>query len=302
MIAYAESFGLAGRPFRLEPDPDWFFDCHSQRDALARLTLSLAAGTRLSILTGEPGIGKTMLARLIETRLQRPNLPVLHFRADDIDVLGEARLNHTAGRKLLIVIDEAQRLTPDKLERLAGLSEISGVRVFMLGRPELLGQLKETRSGIARKAARETLTLRPLGSDEIVPYVHHRLRMVGWQGTRILTNGGRDALYLATGGVPRRLGRICSRALALAAIDGHSLIDSTIVEQAVQDSIRPVGRGHDSDIDALQVRIDRLQNSIEAGRAISGGDARQEAARDIEAAQRLLRWLGRMQEQQGRQL
>ncbi|MEZ5825071.1 MAG: hypothetical protein R3C97_10125 [Geminicoccaceae bacterium] len=302
MTAYAEIFGLTGRPFRLEPDPDWFFDCRAQRETLARLTAALAEGTSLNVLTGEAGVGKTILARLIEARLQQPGLPILHFRADDIEAVDQARLNHTSGRKLLIIIDEAQRLPRPKLEQLAGLSGIAGVRILMLGRPELLERLRDSSSNIARKAVRGALTLKPLGSDEVAPYVHHRMRLAGWRGERILTRAGRDALFLASGGYPRRLGRICARALALAAIDGQRTIDATLVEQAVRDTMKPAGRGHDNDLGALQARVDRLQNALDYGGTGSTGRARREAALDIEAAQRLLRWLSRMQEEQGRRL
>ena len=300
MTAYAETFGLTGRPFRLEPDPDLFFDCRAQREALARLTDALARSVSFNVLTGRAGVGKTILARLIETRLQRPNLPILHFRADNVDAIAQARIHRGPGHKLLIIIDEAQRLATAKLEQLAALSEMTGVRILLLGRPDLVDRLRASQSSIARKSVRDALELKPLGSDEIVPYVHHRMRLAGWRGERILSRSGCDALFLASSGIPRRLGRVCARALALAAIDGHRLIDAPLIEQAVLDTMKPAGHGSHSELHALQLRVDQLQDTLETRHGGATGHAGREAALDIEAAQRLLRWLSRMQEEQGR--
>ena len=313
MTAIAKHLGLDGRPFRLEPDPELFFDCRAQREALTHLMAIMAKGSRLAVITGEAGVGKTMLARLVEKRLQTASLPIFHVRADDALAVPALEsgfgMRRDAGRNMLVVVDEAQRLSSDRLEKLAGMSKVAGLHIVLLGRPELLDRLRDRRSAATRHALAEAFVLRPLGSDEIEPYVHHRLRNVGWRGDAIMTDSARDRLFLASGGLPRQVGRICARALSLAAIDGRPRLTGEVIADAVAEVTRAAEHrpGENAALSSLHDRIAKLHDAIERERARTDlvdrerrAERHREAEQDIATARRLLRWLTRIQQESRR--
>ena len=307
MTASKEFFGLSGRPFRLEPDTELVFDCRAQREALSKLTEVLGNGSRLTVITGEAGVGKTMLARLLEARIGVPALPVLHLRADDVTAIPRSKLPRSRSRRLLVVIDEAQRLSVEKIGRLTVAAGSPGTHIVLIGRPELLDKLRQEGSPESARALRGAFELKPLTCDEIRPYVEHRLRAVGWNGQRIMSDSARDRLFLATGGLPRQIGRVCARALALAAIDGRDEISGELVADAVNDMTRAPAAAPDSAqnprmaqlhdrLQALHSALQRERSRGDEARASRDAQRRREAELDVAAAQRLLRWLTRMQQ------
>ncbi|MCB2053617.1 MAG: hypothetical protein KDE35_05165 [Geminicoccaceae bacterium] len=307
MVAYLATMGLAERPFRLEPDLRFLFPASAQRAALHAYTTLLAGRERLAVLTGQPGVGKTTFARLLEAHLHGDGIAVGYWRAEHIDGFAWSAVEAPDGRRTLLMVDEAQRLDADRLRRLADKADRPGRHMLLIGRAELVARMRSSAVDDPRmmRVVDRAIRLQPLTSREIVPYVHHRLRKVGWTGGRIMNMVACDRLFLASGGLPRAVGRICSRALALAAIDGASELDGARIDDAVADLVRrPKDEGsgdQPGSTSLLHARLDALHEALARERARgdrllddADRERRRAAQLDLAAAQRLLHWLGRV--------
>lgn len=264
---YLEFFRLRGRPFPLAPDLAAHVSTESHRRAVACLFHALARGEGVVAITGEAGIGKTMLVRYLEARLGprrvvAPRLPAATTKAEQLleavaSALGgaigeepvpasppaiEAALRARAPERgsLLLVLDEAQRPAPEALEALRPIVAATGatgplVRLLLVGRPELRERLASPALAWLRERLVATHRLTPLEPEEVRPYLEHRLGRVGWQDDPRLLPDLFVSLRLVTGGVPRRIHRLMTRLLVLAALDRRHELGADEVEAAAQD-------------------------------------------------------------------
>ena len=249
---YKEFFGIAEDPFSITPDPKFLYLSERHREALAHLIFGVTEGGGFVQLTGEVGTGKTMLCRnllmqlpdelniaLIFNPRQTPLELVaslcdeLHVEypkgSESIKVLVD-RLNsyllenHRAGRRTVVIIDEAQNLSFEALEQIRLLTNLETttqklLQIILVGQPELQSLLAqpELRQLSQRITARYHLT--PLTAKETKAYVIHRLNVVGYQ-RRLFSAGALRLLHKLTGGIPRLINVICGRAM-LAAYGRH---------------------------------------------------------------------------------
>ena len=245
---YKEFFGIAEDPFSITPDPKFLFLSERHREALAHLIFGVTEGGGFVQLTGEVGTGKTMLCRnllmqlpdelniaLIFNPRQTPlelvaslcdELHVEYPKGSDsikvlVDCLNAYLLdNHRAGRRTVVIIDEAQNLSFEALEQIRLLTNLETttqklLQIILVGQPELQSLLAqpELRQLSQRITARYHLT--PLTAKETKAYVIHRLKVVGFQ-RRLFTSGALRLLHKLTGGIPRLINVICGRSMLAA--------------------------------------------------------------------------------------
>ncbi|CAN5139759.1 ExeA family protein [soil metagenome] len=242
---YTSFFGLKERPFAITPNPRYLFMSERHADALAHLLYGVTESDGFIQLTGEVGTGKTTLIRslleqlpdhvevalILNSRLS-PNeflaaiceelrIPVPAERDSVkalVDALNERLLQaHAQGRRVVLIVDEAQNLGADVLEQVRLLTNLETDRqkllqIILIGQPELRQVLDRT--DLRQLAQRITARyhLEPLTRDESRGYVQHRLRVAG-VNTDVFTPQALKEVHRLSGGVPRIINVICDRAL-----------------------------------------------------------------------------------------
>ncbi len=264
---YDQFYELKGRPFQLTPDPHFYFESATHRKALSYLGYGLAQGEGFIVITGDIGAGKTtlvghLMGTIDPSRLTAVKIVSTQVEGDDmlrlaaqsfgvaIDGAPKAQLlqrieaflhaQARAGRRSLLIVDEAQNLPVSALEELRMLSNFqlggqSLLQIFLLGQPEFRDLLKSPELEQLRQRVIATHHLEPMMANEIEPYIIHRLSVVGWTGNPRFTQDAFAAIYNATGGVPRRVNALASRVLLMGAIDQLSEIDTEVVRAVVTD-------------------------------------------------------------------
>lgn len=265
---YDQFYGLTGRPFQLTPDPQFYFESGTHRKALSYLGYGLAQGEGFIVITGEVGAGKStlvshLMATIDKARLTAATIVTSQLGGSDmvqmaaevfgIDTRGldkastlkaienflhaEAR----AGRRCLLIVDEAQNLAVDAVEELRMLSNFqlgstALLQIFLLGQPEFR-DLVQTAPELEQLRQRVIAThhLEPMEADEVEPYLVHRLTRAGWTGRPSLSSDAITALYKETQGVPRKLNTLMNRVLLMGAVEQVDAIDGALVEAVVAD-------------------------------------------------------------------
>lgn len=248
---YDDHYGLSGRPFQLTPDPRFWFDTATHRKAMAYLGYGLSQGEGFVVITGDPGVGKTtlmghLLGEIDEQRLNVIKIVSTQLRPEDllqtvcagleIDATGASKAAMLAaiehglhavardGRRTLLIIDEAQALPAESLEELRMLSNFQAggyplLQIFLLGQPEFRLTLQEGSLEQLRQRVIAMHHLAPMDSNELEPYLLHRLSCVGWRGKPRFTNDALAAIHRWSGGIPRRVNQLAGRVLLFGAIE-----------------------------------------------------------------------------------
>jgi putative secretion ATPase (PEP-CTERM system associated) len=274
---YTDFYGLSDRPFQLTPDARYWFESRTHKKAMAYLGYGLAQGEGFIVITGDVGAGKsTLVAHLMATidreRLNAVSLVSTQVEGDDMlrlaaqglgistDGAAKAQLldrieqklidEARAGKRVLLVVDEAQTLPVSALEELRMLSNFSSqgralIQIFLLGQPEFRDKLAgETGLEQLRQRVIATHHLDPMEPSEIEPYLVHRLAVAGWKGRPGFEPDAAASLYRHTGGIPRRLNQLASRLFLYAAMEKMEAIGADAVEAVAADmaSERPQAR------------------------------------------------------------
>ncbi len=260
---YTEFFGLNEKPFAITPDPRYLYLSARHADALAHLVYGVSESGGFIQLTGEVGTGKTTLVRsLLEQHNDRaqialilnPQLTRLEFLqaicgelrvapSDDntvkglIDALNQHLLEaHAAGRRIVLIVDEAQTLDAELLEQIRLLTNLETARqkllqIILIGQPELRDLLdrKDMRQVAQRITGR--YHLEPLDWDDTVAYINHRIRVAGGHPDVFEPSAVR-ALYRQSGGIPRLINVIADHALLAAYTRDSTRVDGRLVRQA----------------------------------------------------------------------
>jgi len=235
--------GLASTPFQRTPDPACHFESHSRRHALSYLNSAVAQGEGFLVVTGEAGVGKSTLVAHLVASIDPVGLTTAQIACSQFDgeevferIAGAfglaANTRHIgdietiefflqeearAGRRCLLVVDEAQLLSIAMLEQLRLLSELQLgahplLQILLIGQPKFRSRLK-------RHPALKQLRLRVLASHHLVPlessetegYIRRRLECVGWNGWPSLDSAVYAGIHSASGGLPRRINQIIDR-------------------------------------------------------------------------------------------
>jgi general secretion pathway protein A len=262
---YETRFGFRRRPFPATPDSRAYYPATSHERALALLQRALDDGDSIALLTGAPGTGKTLVCHCLLERLGEgvasAFLTNSHFSSRsallqailyDLSLpyegageqelrlrLTDFLLNHyRAGRRTVLVVDEAQHLGPDLLEELRLLGNLEGgrgraVQVVLAGQPALLETLRLPELAAFNQRVLARARLDPLGVDEAIDYLLHHLRAAGGRPERVITEDGLELLARHTTGVPRLLNQVTHQALALADSADAGLVDAEAALEAL---------------------------------------------------------------------
>ena len=265
---YDDHYGLSGRPFALTPDPKFWFDTATHRKAMAYLGYGLSQGEGFIVITGDVGAGKTTLVGHLMATIDRERLHVIKLVSSQVDGDDLLRIVATglgvetaglmkaqllvaierglhsiarAGRRTLLIVDEAQALHTGALEELRMLSNFQAgghalLQIFLLGQPEFRAALHGSdRLEQLRQRVIAMHHLDPMGAEEVEPYVLHRMSLVGWNGRPKFTPDAFAALYRGSDGVPRRLNQLAGRVLLFGAIEQTDVIDAKVVDAVIAD-------------------------------------------------------------------
>ena len=262
---YTSFYGLNEKPFSITPDPRYLFLSERHGEALAHLVYGVTESGGFIQLTGEVGTGKTTLVRsLLQSRMPdnadvavvlNPQLSVVEFLATiceelHIEVLHNSgsvkaltdALNrhlleaHAAGRRTILVVDEAQNLAPAVLEQVRLLTNLETAKqkllqIILIGQPELRELL--ARNDLRQLAQRITgrYHLEPLTSEESSSYIEHRLKVAGAVG-EVFDTGAKKEVFRLSQGVPRLINVICDRALLGGYAKESRRINAGLIRQA----------------------------------------------------------------------
>ena len=264
---YAEFYGLTAQPFQLAPDARFFFESTVHRQAMAYLVYGLHHADGFIIITGEVGAGKTILvenllstinrssfvtAKIVTTQLTGDDL--LHMVAAGFGIVKEglakgpllqrisefALAQHRNGKRVLLIVDEAQNLSFEALEELRMLSNIffdrtMALQSFLLGQPQFRATLGSPRLEQLRQRVTAAYHLGPLGEGESRAYVEHRLRRADWKGDPHFTEDCFPLIHQRTGGVPRQINTLCSRLLLFGFLEELHTLTANAVEKVAND-------------------------------------------------------------------
>ncbi len=263
--SYLDRFGLTNAPFKLAPDPRFFFPAKPHLAAREVLRFGIQNDEGFMVLSGPAGTGKTLLLRVLLAEIGKNKITVLltnpvvtpagllHQILQEIGIKMDAKVGQenllatfqkvilrlaSMKKSLLIVIDEAQNIPMQTLEYLRMLSNIETnqqklLQILLTGQPELTHLLQDKR--LAQLSQRITVseTLRPLSVQETVKYVNYRLTKAG-RGDLVLTASARRTLHRSTGGIPRLINRLMDRTLLVACSDYKGKITKKHVMRAAK--------------------------------------------------------------------
>jgi type II secretory pathway predicted ATPase ExeA len=311
---YESFFGLREKPFSLLPDPDFLFMSSKHSLALSILEYSLAGQAGFCAITGDIGSGKTTLIRMLLRRIGRDiTLGLIsntHSGLTDITAWALAAFGrgsnaqtdaeiyqdlmhflieeYGAGRRCVLIVDEAQNLTVEALEELRLLSNINSdkdllLQIILVGQPELLVKLKSPE--LAQFAQRISISyhLTPLSYLETRRYVRHRLEVAG-ANRPIFSDSAIGAVQYFSSGVPRVVNSICDMALVYGLADNKTEIDLDVVLRVIGDrqasGISPFTRDGRADDPAVIAEITGLVREAMELRAVPSDEEQQDDPAD----------------------
>jgi general secretion pathway protein A len=302
---YDTFYHFSGAPFQLTPDSRFFFGSTGHSRAISHLVYGLAQEEGFIVVTGEVGAGKTTLVeqlweqldraayvmgRVVTTLVSGDNLLRLAVGSLGVaDTTGDKatllrrfeetmRAHRAAGRRCLLVVDEAQNLPLGALEELRMLSNITrdgraSLQTILLGQPQFRAMLAGKELEQLRQRVLASYHLGPLSEAETRAYVEHRLRMVGWSGDPHWTDDAFPALFRQTGGLPRRINTLCARVLLYGALEEAHTLTAEMVDATAEELARDLGAGlpppdreaapaEDAQAGREAARIDTLEQNL----------------------------------------
>jgi general secretion pathway protein A len=263
---FLDYFGLREQPFGVTPDPRFLYFSPSHREALASLFYGIDMGRGFVALIAQPGMGKTTLlfqlreclkdssrcGFLFQTQcdsreLLRYVLDALGLDGREQDVVRmHARLNEflfreaLAGRRVTLIIDEAQNLSDQVLETVRLLSDFEAsdrklLHIVLAGQPELARRLRRPGSSQLRQRISVLSHLNPLSAVEVDRYMQHRLEVAGRSGPELFTPAARALIAESSQGIPRNINNVCFNALSLGCASGSKKIGPELIAEAASD-------------------------------------------------------------------
>ncbi len=264
---YEAFFGLTARPFQLSPDPSYYYASKQHRRAKAYLEYGVSRNEGFIVITGEIGAGKTMVLRSLIQGLDGSNVITGHlvttqlgaedtlrmvgaafgFRVKDVPkselliTLEAFLISQTSkGKRCLLIVDEAQNLTPRAVEELRMLSNFQFgnqalLQSFLVGQPEFREILQRPEMEQFRQRVAATCHIGPLDAEETRGYVEHRLRCAGSKGKPSFEPAAFEAIFKASGGIPRRINAVCDRLLLGGFLAGRTALTVADVDEVVNE-------------------------------------------------------------------
>lgn len=261
---YTKFFGLNEKPFSITPDPRYLFMSERHGEGLAHLVYGVTESGGFIQLTGEVGTGKTTLIRTLLSQLPdkvdvalilNPHLSALEFLTaicEELHITLPQEKNspkalvdalnwhllaaHAAGRRTILMVDEAQNLSVDVLEQLRLLTNLETSRqkllqIILIAQPELREKLAQNNLRQLSQRVTGRYHLEPLSREEAIRYIDHRLRVAG-SLTEIFDEKAKREVFRLSGGIPRIMNVICDRALLGAYSRENRRINRRLVRRA----------------------------------------------------------------------
>jgi type II secretory pathway predicted ATPase ExeA len=265
---YTAHFGLRERPFSLVPDPEFLYWAPPHRRAFAMLEYGLVSRAPITVITGEVGAGKTTLLyhllgalgpevrvglianahgdrgellRWVLLALAQPTAPGATY----VDLFGQFQnfliAEYAAGRRVVLIFDEAQNLSRESLEELRMLTNINSgkdelLQLVLVGQPELRDTIR--RPDLVQFAQRVTSSfhLPAMDAEMVRGYIRHRLAVAGapWP---IFDEAAMNRVHAATRGVPRLVNQLCDMAMVYAYAKEETTIGVETIEQVIADGV-----------------------------------------------------------------
>jgi len=265
-VGFLEHFGLVEQPFGVTPDPRFMHLGPTHREALASLIYSTETDRGFAMLTGPPGTGKTsLLYRYMESLgdsfrkaflyqtpgtsvdLMRYLLASLSIDCSDKDLpqmhelLSRFLMAETrAGRRLVLVVDEAQNLSNEVLETIRQLSNIETpcakmMQIVLAGQPQFAERLCGDTMAQLRQRISTVISIEPFTEQETNVYINHRLWVAGHIGQALLTAGAMSLIAKESCGISRIINNLCFQSMTLAYGMNKKEVDGSIVRQVISE-------------------------------------------------------------------
>ena len=262
---YLRSFGLNDKPFAITPDPRYLYLSERHAEALAHLLYGVNESGGFIQLTGEVGTGKTTVVRTLLSRVPHhadvavilnPRVTPIEFLLTICEELGlelaDADRNsvkqmvdalnrrllaaHAGGRRIIVIVDEAQNLSAEVLEQVRLLTNLETptqklLQIILIGQPELRELLDRTELRQLAQRITGRYHLEPLSREETRGYIRHRLRVAG-AADEIFTPSALAEVHRLAAGIPRVINVTCDRALLGAYTQEKRKVSAALVRQA----------------------------------------------------------------------
>ena len=265
-MSYLEHFNLSEQPFRLTPDPDFLYWSmqHARAKAYMESTIWLADG--FVVITGEIGSGKTTLlqsflteldenvvyavvsqTQLTPTQFLQAVLTEFGFKPFDmrkvelLDILNSFLIEqYSNGKKVVLIVDEAQNLSTKVLEEVRMLSGIEThkekvLRIILAGQPELKEKLESPSLKQLLQRVRLRFHVGPLDLSDISEYIAHRMAVAGNENRDVFSDDCFGVIYTYTGGIPRLVNTLCDTALLVAFADEKTALTADDIMSAINE-------------------------------------------------------------------
>jgi type II secretory pathway predicted ATPase ExeA len=265
---YCEHFGFSERPFVLSPDPELLFWTKVHKRAYSILEYGLVSRAPLTVVTGEVGTGKTTLIQSLLRQIDddlivglisnaqgnrddllRWVLNALNVDFDDsatyvalFQCFQDFAINtYAEGKRIVLIIDEAQNLGTETLEELRMLTNINSgkdelLQLILVGQPELRQMIERPELRQFAQRVASTYHLNPLDRVTTADYIRHRLQAVGGTGDEVAADAIPE-IASRSAGIPRMINKICDMALVYTASAGETQVNEATVRELIRDGI-----------------------------------------------------------------
>jgi len=264
---YESYYGLTSKPFQLNPDPNFYFGSKQHRRATAYLEYGLHQNEGFIVVTGEVGAGKTTIVRGLLNKLDSVKVVAAQLVSTQLDADDTLRMVAAAfgvrtknqgksdvllaleaflvdvtrqGKRCLLIVDEAQNLTPHAVEELRMLSNFQFetqalLQSFLIGQPEFRSIMQSPHMQQLRQRVIAACHIGPMDLEETRGYVEHRLKCAGFAGNSLFDDDAYAAIFKASGGVPRRINSLCDRVLLSGFLGGKTEFNAVDVEEVAKE-------------------------------------------------------------------
>lgn len=263
---YQRFFGLKETPFSLSPDTEYFFSYGHYANAMNTLLVALRTGEGFIKVVGEVGTGKTLLCRKLLRTLNEKYVPIyipnpqlspygLQVAVAEELGIGITRYVHRLlnqvteklqtlmadGKRIVLIIDEAQAMPKETLEALRLLTNLETekaklIQVVLFGQPELNVSLNDPAVRQLNQRITFHYQLEPMDKRGMDAYIKHRLAVAGFKSAHLFNEDALDIIHDASKGVPRLINILCHKALLVAYGQGKRSVDSHHAMAAIRDT------------------------------------------------------------------